>query len=67
MTAPVYIRGRIRRDVQADAAKAARLCIEDGVDRKCAMERYRIGWVTLCAAIKKLRDERGIAGSRSQP
>jgi len=57
-----YLTSRIKPDKREAAVRAARVVLDAGVARKDAMERFGIGWVTLCAAIKKLRAERA-AGS----
>ena len=40
------------------ADRAAKVVLDEDVSRRNAMERFGIGWVTLCAAIAKLRAER---------
>jgi len=62
--ATYYLRSRIRRDVEADAIRAARAIVDDGLTFKLARNRYRVGKNRLAAAIKKLRAERA---ARSTP
>jgi hypothetical protein len=64
VTAPAYIRGRIRPDLDAQAASAARAVLDDGMTRKAAGKRYGVGWKRLAGAIAKLRAERA---ARSTP
>lgn len=58
MTAPVYVSGRIHRDKRADAMRAARRVVDEGVRRKDAQRAFGIGWTYLKEAITQLRAER---------
>lgn len=55
---------RMKPDRRAQAAKAARVVVEDGVTRKDAMARFGVGWTYLKAAIKQFKDARA---ARSTP
>lgn len=57
MTAPAYIRGRLR-DKDADARDAARACIDRVTHRRAACRQYHIGWDRLREAIDRLLEER---------
>jgi hypothetical protein len=61
MTMPIY-GGRLRTDKRAAADRAAIACTDEGVTRRDAMARFRIGWTYLRQAIARLRAER--AGGR---
>lgn len=63
MTAPIYVRGRIQRDKRADAMRAARRVVDEGVRRKDAQREFGIGWTYLKEAIAKLHAER----ARTEP
>lgn len=62
MTAPAYIRGRVRLDKRAIAARAARVCLDENVTVKNALTRFRVGRTRLLQAIAALRAERASGG-----
>jgi hypothetical protein len=55
-----------RRDKRALAARAAVVCLDEGVLLRDAMARFGIGWTILCAAVTRLRNERA-AGQGGRP
>lgn len=56
-----------RIDTDWKSRRAAELYLDEGVEISALVERLGIGRTLISAAIKRLRDERGIAGPRSRP